>query len=134
MRLAMTDAQTQPYWDRYNACLHEHGVPLYRGRGLSPVQKYRDPAAEQACEGLMPRMPIAIDRDRNPNFAQDLVNEIACINAHGDPVVADPAGGFWTYRDPQNARERQLSSLAGEPERHAIERACELEAFGKIDR
>lgn len=134
MRLKMTSADTQPYWDRYNACLHEHGVPLYPNRGLSPVQEDRDPAAERACAGLMPRMPIALDRDRNPSFARDLANEIACINAHGDPVAADPEGGFWSYRDPANARERAMSTLEAEPKRLAIERACELEAFGGDDR
>jgi hypothetical protein len=133
MRLRMTDDQTQEYWDRYNACLHDHGVPLYPGRGLSPVQEDRDPAAEKACAGLMPRMPIALDRDRNPRFAQDLADEIACINAHGDPVVGDPAGGFWTYREPRTARERWMSTLAGEPARVRVERACELTAFSADD-
>ena len=134
MRLTMTEKQTRPYWDLYNACLHAHGVPLYPGRGLSPVQTDRDPAAERACQDQMPLMPIALDRDRNPHFARDLEHEIACINAHGVPVAADPAGGFWSYRDPANARERELSTLQAEPERNRIERACELQAFGADDR
>jgi hypothetical protein len=133
LKLRMTDAQAQPYWDRYNACLHDHGVPLYPRRGLSPVQEDRDPAAERACHGLLPRMPVALDRDRNPRFAQDLAAEIACMNRHGVPVVADPAGGFWTYGDASNRRERWLTSLAGEQARLRIERSCELQAFGADD-
>jgi hypothetical protein len=133
LQLAMSDDVTQEYWDRYNACLHDHGVPLYPNRGLSPVQVHRDPAAEQACAGVMPRMPIAIDIRRNPRFAADLTNEIGCIDGHGVPVTADPAGGFWTYREPTNDRERRMSSLEAEPQRNAIERACELEAFGADD-
>jgi hypothetical protein len=131
MRLKMTDAQTQEYWDRYNACLRDQGVPLYPGRGLSPVQEDRDPAAEKACADLMPRMPIALDSDRNPRFAQDRTDEIACLNAHGDPVVGYPGG--WTYRDPRTARERWLSTLEGEPARLRIERACQLTAFSADD-
>jgi hypothetical protein len=118
LRLTMSEAETQQHWDRYNGCLIGHGVPTYPGRGASPVQEHRDPAAERACAGLLPRMPKALDSDRNPRFAADLAQQIACMNARGVPVQADPDGGFWTYREPRSARER----------------ACELQAFAADDR
>lgn len=131
LRLEMTEAQTQVFWNRYNACLRDHGTPLYPGRGLSPVQENRPPAAERACASKLPRIPAEIDPDRNPRYRQDFKQEIACLNANGVPVAALPNAAGWNYGDARTARERELVTLEGEAERLEIERACVLKAYGQ---
>jgi len=137
LRLAMTDAQTQTYWNNYNRCLVEHGVPDLAERGLSPMQDGRSAEAEAACADELPRMPIASDPDRNPRYERDFAAWVACMNERGLPVVATatgPTAGGWTYGTARTARERRILSPAGWDEARAIERGCELAAFIADDR
>ncbi|MFD3452325.1 hypothetical protein ACFWVC_09090 [Streptomyces sp. NPDC058691] len=125
LRLDMTDAETQVYWEGYWKCLKEHGHKMILGRGPYSVdQNDNSPtakAAEKACAGKMPLQPPETERETNPDFDEDYRDYVACLNDGGLHVTALPGNTGWTY-----AGENTLS-----PEKAAnLDLHCKVEAFG----
>ncbi|MDX3073431.1 hypothetical protein [Streptomyces sp. MI02-7b] len=125
LRLDMTDAETQVYWEGYWKCLKEHGHKMNLQRGPYSVdQNDNSPtakAAEKACAGKLPLQPPETERETNPDFDEDYRDYIACLNDGGLHVTALPGNTGWTYTG--------TNTLS--PEKSAdLDLSCKVKSFG----
>ncbi|MEU6341459.1 hypothetical protein ABZ883_10995 [Streptomyces sp. NPDC046977] len=127
LRLDMTDAETQVYWDGYGKCLKEHGHRMVLGRGPYSVdQNDTSPtarAAERACAGKLPEQPPETQPETNPHYAEDSRAFFRCAARAG--LRIHPVAGGWTY-DENGAHGTAMSARKQEE----IELSCKVEAFG----
>ncbi|MFJ4847790.1 MULTISPECIES: hypothetical protein [unclassified Streptomyces] len=125
LRLDMTDAETQVYWEGYWKCLKEHGHKMILQRGPYSVdQNDNSPtakAAEKACAGQMPLQPPETERETNPHFDEDYRDYVACLNDGGLHVVALPGNTGWTYKGQNTLSEEKAADL---------DLSCKVKSFG----
>ena len=111
---SMSDAQMLEIGREYAQCVRDHGVTGFpdpvvaQGRlAMGPQQDGGDPkqalannpAARDACESILARLPAAAEGHRPPPTAEEmqkLLQYAQCMRDHGLPEWPDPAsdGGF----------------------------------------
>lgn len=126
LRLDMTDAETQVYWQGYWKCLKEHGHKMILGRGPYSVdQNDNSPtakAAEKACAGKMPQQPPETERETNPHFDEDYRDYVACLNDGGLHVTALPGNTGWTFNDSHRGMSDEKMA--------DLDLSCKVKSFG----
>lgn len=133
LRLDSSDEETDRFWDAYWACLQAHGYPMnterVAGHGaqqappLQNVTGHED--AEKACQVKQPRVPIELDSERNPHYADDYRAYVKCLRDHHVMVHAvydDGEIDGWTFDD--------VTQTMPEEQRTKIDKSCRQEAFG----
>jgi hypothetical protein len=131
--LGATQEEIDRAYNAYYACWTKHGVPSAPGPNGGPLlswkknQKKYQPAVD-ACADKEPLEAPELDPHQNPNFADDLRQELKCERSHGLPVAIQDAGtddaGIWVV-PPTKANFNKVNSPAG-VEAH---RQCEISAF-----
>ncbi|ANZ41852.1 hypothetical protein BBK82_43905 [Lentzea guizhouensis] len=119
LRMDMTEQEKQRLYDAHTACLAEKD-PNATGTGPDPAgrRQYSD-EAWRACAKTWPLPPWEMDPG-NPTFKDNWHKNVQCLNRRGMKVI-ETEPGSWTYDGEQTLPE---------PERHRIEKECELEVFG----
>ncbi|MFF3562181.1 hypothetical protein ACFYXS_19290 [Streptomyces sp. NPDC002574] len=125
LRLDMTDAETQVYWEGYWKCLKEHGHKMILQRGPYSVdQNDNSPtakAAEKACAGKMPLQPPETERETNPDFDEDYRAYVTCLNDGGLHVTALPGNTGWNFTGTNTMSDEKMADL---------DLSCKVKSFG----
>ena len=129
-RLDDTPQQREALIHAWDVCLLANGATSEGATGeagdRTPIREPIPQHAKDACLGKEPLGPPELDPNQNPNYRQDMLNEISCLRSHGVMVhltqdTSVEANGLgWTYDDnapPLPANEGQL------------ENTCEQTAF-----
>ncbi|MCP2264369.1 hypothetical protein ACFQHV_23895 [Promicromonospora thailandica] len=124
-------------WTTYDQCLLDNGAQVNDGRqaGVAAATGGREaivvlqPVPEEAttaCADLLPLQPPELDPDINPDYHDDFVAWVTCMQEKGMPVhltkdSGDPTLPSWTYDD---------SDVVLPDDADVIEEDCMLAAFG----
>jgi hypothetical protein len=145
LRLDSTDEEIARANDAYYACWTQHGVPSAPGPQGGPLLSYKknekkyQPAVD-ACADKEPLDPPELDPHQNPDFADDLRNELKCDQSHGLPMEirgADTdhpeiwvagAGSGGVDGDAASETKANLAKADSEAGRE-IQRQCRISAF-----
>jgi hypothetical protein len=131
MQLDDTDAERNARIGAWQDCLVEHGAeyatdPRSLGVAPRPVADPVPPAASAACRSVLPRLPVELNPNLNPDYVADSEANVRCLREHGIPVhlyrdtSVWPDGLSWTY----DSSDVELPADQGR-----IEEDCELAAF-----
>lgn len=132
MQLDDTDAERNARIGAWQDCLVEHGAeyatdPRSLGVAPRPVADPVPPAASAACRSVLPRLPVELNPNLNPDYVADSEANVRCLREHGVMVhlyrdtSVWPDGLSWTY---------DSSDVELPADQAQIEEACELAAFG----
>jgi hypothetical protein len=133
--LGATKPEIDRVYDAYYACWSQHGVPSEPAPGGNggPLLSYKmnvkkyQPAVD-ACADLEPLGAPELDPHQNPNFADDLRQQLQCVRSQGLPMEIRQAGtdnaGIWVAPETK-ANLAKANSDAG----MEILRQCEISAF-----
>src|SRR5690606_25777885 len=137
VRLDDSPAREAALWNTYDQCLLDNGAQANDGRqaGPAPATAGREEIlelqpvpekAKEACADLEPLGPVELDHDLNPDYHDDMVAWVTCMQERGMPVhlskdTGDPTVESWTYDD---------SNAKLPDDAMTIEEDCMLAAFG----
>ena len=124
IRYDTSDAEADPLYQTYNACLRREGVPLKGGKGLSQdpetLAKYKTELT--ACAAKRPESVTDREKRKDPGaYQDDLRQQIKCMKARGLDVILIPPDG-WGVTDEAAAR--------GYVPDFRVVKQCQLKAFG----
>jgi hypothetical protein len=99
VRIDMTQAETDALYDTYYACLRAHGVRmLTKGGHQVPAQEEKDaPAGYRACKAKEPYLDPLLDKTKNPHYADQFRDWLACMNRNGVEVSGSPDDKFLKF-------------------------------------
>jgi hypothetical protein len=133
--LGATKPEIDRVYNAYYACWTQHGVPSAPGPSGNggPLLSYKlnekkyQPAVD-ACADKEPLGAPELDPHQNPNFADDLREQLQCLRSHGLSMEIRQAGtddaGIWVAPETK-ANLAKANSDAG----MEIQRQCEISAF-----
>lgn len=137
VRLDDSPEREAALWNTYDQCLLDNGAQANDGRqaGPAPATGGREKIlvlqpvpekAKEACADLEPLGPVELDPDLNPDYHDDMVAWVTCMQERGMPVhlskdTADPSIAAWTYDD---------SNAKLPDDAMTIEEDCKYAAFG----
>ena len=132
LRVDTSDAEKARLQNIWARCLSGKGVPTYTKSGdkLSWIfpeggeDEY--PKQFQACQQKQPLGPASEDPDRNPHYADDFTNYVKCINRDSPVVKVVQTKDGWTWADSNPEVNEDTQKQFDQ-----IDKACELEAFGR---
>ncbi|MEU8181324.1 hypothetical protein AB0B86_11215 [Micromonospora sp. NPDC049047] len=133
--LGATKQEVDRLYGAYYACWTQHGVPsapAANGNG-GPLLSYKkdtkkyQPAVD-ACADKEPLAAPELDPHQNPNFADDLREQLQCVRNHGLSMEIRQPGtdnaGIWVAPETKANLEKANSDAGME-----IQRQCEISAF-----
>lgn len=131
--LGATKQEIDRVYEAYYACWTQHGVPSAPGENGGPLLSYKmdtkkyQPAVD-ACADKEPLGAPELDPQQNPNFADDLREQLKCIQSHGLSMEIRQAGtdnaSLWVAPETKANLEKANSDAGRE-----IQRQCEISAF-----
>jgi hypothetical protein len=134
LRLGATDEEIDRAYAAYYACWTAHGVPSTKRGGVDggPLLTYKlnpkkyQPAVD-ACADREPLNPPELDPQQNPDYWDNLRDELRCVREKGLPLQIVPGQqGLWV-RPATDANYRKVRTDAAVQ----IQRDCELQAYAK---
>ncbi|MGC4746723.1 hypothetical protein ACLQ28_13810 [Micromonospora sp. DT201] len=133
--LGATKQEIDRLYDAYYACWTQHGVPsapASDGNG-GPLLSYKmdqkkyQPAVD-ACADKEPLSAPELDPHQNPNFADDLREQLQCLRSQGLSMEIRQAGtdsaSIWVAPETKANLDKANSDAGLE-----IQRQCEISAF-----
>jgi len=132
--LGATQEEIDRAYDAYYACWSQHGVPSDStpGGGGVLLSYKKDPkkyqAAVDACADKEPLNPPELDSAQNPDYADNLRAQKACMESHGIKMEIRGTGkdaSLWAVDTKANLAK------ANSDEGMRFYRECEISAFTK---
>jgi hypothetical protein len=126
-----SDEDGDAIWQAWYKCFKDHGGVVHpvpeekvRKKGMITADAAEQPAAVvKACAHKEPVTPWQLDRDRNPEYADDFRDWVKCIEGKGLPIDPLPNAEGWNYDDSVSQDERASART------QEIVDSCEMEAF-----
>ncbi|MFE3560351.1 hypothetical protein ACFXKW_36695 [Streptomyces sp. NPDC059193] len=124
LRLDSSKEEVARLWNAWSACLEQKGFhnfqDVIKDGWRVPVESDPAlPAARAQCESKAPLGPPELDRNRNPRYADDWREWIACMHRRDYKVIPLPD------QDGYNVPDGPIP-----PNSLQIENECRMEAFG----
>lgn len=131
--LGATKQEIDRVYDAYYACWMQHGVPSAPGENGGPLLSYKmnqekyQPAVD-ACADKEPLGAPELDPHQNPNFADNLREQLQCVRSRGLSMEIRYAGtdGASLWVAPETKANLAKANSA---EGLETQRQCEISAF-----
>lgn len=132
LRVDTTEAEKARLLTVWGKCLKGQGVPTYEKDGgklvLTKAKPSEYAAQFAACADKEPVYPAALDPQRNPHYADDMREWVACINEKSPTLKV-----VQTDDGPRPADDSAYNNAGDEAQKQfaKVQQNCQYEAFGR---
>lgn len=132
LRVDTTEAEKARLLTVWGKCLKGQGVPTYEKDGgklvLTEAKPSEYAAQFAACADKEPVYPAALDPQRNPHYADDMREWVACTNEKSPTLKV-----VQTDDGPRPADDAAYNNASDEAQKQfaKVQQNCQYEAFGR---